>query len=75
MSKMDERRAFCARMGWELQRSKSGGPHKIIGANDVVLMETGGNYQSGYVDGLMDGLDGTPFERVHRSPKTGRRPA
>ena len=37
MSTMDERKAFCARMGWELQRGKNGKPHRIIGANGVVL--------------------------------------
>lgn len=70
MSKMEERKAFCARIGWELQRGKSGTPHRIIGANGVDLLETGGNYQSGYIDGLMDGTDGPPFKRARR-PYTG----
>ena len=37
------------------RRGERGGPH----------METGGNYMSGYLDGLMDGLDSAPFTRSH----------
>ena len=69
MTKMEKRREFCSRMGWKLQRpTDEGNPDKktrIIGAEGVVLLETGGNYNSGYIDGLMDGLDGKPFTRHH----------
>ena len=68
---MEQRKTFCASMGWTLEtRLMRGEPHKkarIVGKDGGVLMGTGGNYLSGYVDGLMDGLLATPFERAYRT--------
>ena len=54
------RREFCREMGWEL--SKDG--RIVTGADGRVLVDGIKAYVNGYLDGLHDGLKGTPWSRA-----------
>lgn len=59
MSRTDRRLDDCRRMGWELYLCA--GHAKVVGAGQQALLERDSHmYVSGYLDGLMDGLEELP---------------
>ena len=65
VTKAKERREFCRRMGWRIERMPKQ-QLQVIGVDGVVLFERGESYVNGYLDGLMDGLEGTIWKRSFR---------
>ena len=61
------RTAFLQRMGWKLRGvSGSANLSEVVGADEKVLFERNTGQVHAYLDGLMDGLAGTPFEHSKR---------
>lgn len=52
-------------MGWRIERMPKQ-QLQVIGVDGVVLFERGESYVNGYLDGLMDGLEGTIWKRSFR---------
>ena len=65
MAKTDLRRKFCSEMGWKIVEL-DGAVRQVIGADGVVLVTRHESYLNGYLDGLRDGMIGTPWVRSRR---------
>ena len=65
-SKQSLRREFCHEMGWDLIQKNGTNLWQVVDADGTVLLDRNQGYVNGYLDGLWDGMRGTPWVRSRR---------
>lgn len=64
---------FCGRMGWvAIRKKRTQSGVQVLGADSQVMLERAARYVFAYLDGLHDGLRGTPWERAKSQVSNAR---